>query len=72
MGTAAGQSIAECRLLLDIKLVLTLLISQPSFLLNAAFQPSAIFLFSTENWLRPADEVKYLMNLLAAGNMPRE
>lgn len=35
------------------------------FLIKRGVSTVSYFLFSTENWLRPADEVSHLMNLLA-------
>lgn len=36
------------------------------FFIKHGVSTVSYFLFSTENWLRPADEVKYLMDLMAA------
>jgi len=36
------------------------------FFINHGVSTVSFFLFSTENWIRPADEVKYLMDLMAA------
>jgi undecaprenyl diphosphate synthase len=36
------------------------------FFINHGVSTVSFFLFSTENWVRPADEVKYLMDLMAA------
>src|SRR5574344_1232869 len=36
------------------------------FFIQHGVSTVSYFLFSTENWLRPADEVKYLMDLMTA------
>lgn len=36
------------------------------YFINCGVSTVSYFLFSTENWLRPTDEVKYLMDLMAA------